>query len=92
VWSEPEDHEDARQEGEIQLNAGDTYRLLTVATGREGSLATSAEGYRLWYRIETPSIGRVWVRAAWPSPDETGSDGRPSSVMITFLPVIASEQ
>ncbi len=85
VWSEPDDHEDARQEGEIPLNAGDTYRLLSVATGSEASRDTSAEGYRLWYRIDVPSIGRVWVRAASPSSEETGSDGRPSSVRLDFL-------
>lgn len=85
LWSEPSDHTGAKHAGELPLVAGQRYRLLTIATGRDASLATSAEGYRLWYRIEVPGIGRVWVQAARPSTEETGSNGRPSSVRFDFL-------
>jgi murein DD-endopeptidase MepM/ murein hydrolase activator NlpD len=86
LWSEPSDHVDAKLVGELPLNAGDRYRLLSVATGREASRETSAEGYRLWYRIVVPDVGRVWVQAARPSAHDTGADGRPSSVRFDFLP------
>jgi hypothetical protein len=90
LWSEPADHEDARQVGELTLNAGDRYRLLSIATGREASVETSAEGYRLWYRIVQPDEERVWVQAGMPSDNDTGSDGRPSSVRFNFLPSLGS--
>jgi hypothetical protein len=44
--------------GDLPLAAGDRYRLLNIATGPEASEATSAEGYRLWYRIIVPDAGR----------------------------------
>jgi hypothetical protein len=90
LWSTPSDHDDAEQAGELPLKAGDRYRLLNIATGPEASEATSAEGYRLWYRLVVPEVGRVWVQAAIPSPNDTGSDGRPSSVRFVFLPAISS--
>jgi hypothetical protein len=86
AWSEPSDHDDAREVGELPLIAGDRYRLLSVATGREASEETSAEGYRLWYRIVLPEGDRVWVRAASPSENDKGSDGRPSSVRFDLIP------
>jgi hypothetical protein len=86
LWSEPSDHADAEQVGDLPLAAGDRYRLLNIATGPEASNETSAEGYRLWYRIAVPDVGRVWVQAAMPSMNDTGSDGRPSSVMFQFIP------
>jgi murein DD-endopeptidase MepM/ murein hydrolase activator NlpD len=86
LWSEPSDHEDAREVDELPLNAGERYPLLSVATGREASEGTSAEAYRLWYRIELPDGDRVWVRAASASENDTGSDGRPSSVRFDLIP------
>lgn len=85
LWSEPADHDDARPIGDVPLTAGDQYPLLAIATGREDSRATSAEGYRLWYRIAVPEAGRAWVQAARPSKHDNGSDGRPSSVLFDFL-------
>jgi hypothetical protein len=91
MWSEPSDHADARQVGDLALNAGDPYRLLSIATGRAASYDTSAEGYRLWYRIVLPEGERVWVQAAVPADNETGSDGRPSSVRINLIPGLAAD-
>ncbi len=88
LWSAPSDHADAEQVGDLPLNAGDRYRLLSIATGPEASTETSADGYRLWYRIVVPDVGRAWVQAAIPSTDDTGSDGRPSSVRFNLLPSI----
>jgi hypothetical protein len=89
LWSEPSDHADAEQVGDLPLNAGDRYRLLLIATGQEASHETSAEGYRLWYRIAVPDVGRVWIQAAIPSTNDIGSDGRPSSIRLEFLPAVA---
>lgn len=91
--SAPEDQEDTERVGEMSLTPGDRYRLHEIAAGPEDSTETSAEGYRLWYQITVPDAASpVWVRAAVPSAHDTGSDGRPSSVMFNFLPaVIAGE-
>jgi len=91
MWSEPSDHDDARQVGDLSLNAGDRYRLLSIATGREASYDTSAEGYRLWYRIVLPEGDRVWLQAAIQSNNDTGSDGRPSSVRFNLIPALAAD-
>jgi murein DD-endopeptidase MepM/ murein hydrolase activator NlpD len=88
LWSLPSDRADARHFGDLPLNAGDRYPLLSIAAGAEASRATSAEGYRLWYRIALPDGQSAWVRAASPSTNDTGSDGRPSSIRLDFLPVV----
>ncbi len=90
LWSLPADRSDAVQVGNLPLSAGDRYRLISIATGPEASSETSAEGYRLWYRIAVPDVGRVWVQAAVPSENDTGSDGRPSSVRFDFLPAVTT--
>ena len=57
-----------------------------VDAGEEASTGTSAEAYRVWYRIALPDGGEGWVQAAVPADYDTGSDGRPSSVRFDFLP------
>ncbi len=86
LWSAPDGADGARQIGDVDLIVGDRYRLLAVDAGREVTTETSAEGYRLWYRIALADSERAWVRAAVPSTIETGSDGRPSAVRFDFLP------
>jgi murein DD-endopeptidase MepM/ murein hydrolase activator NlpD len=91
LWSEPPDRADAERVGELSLNAGDRYRLHAIATGQEAPRETSADGYRLWYNIAVPNLGPVWVQAAIPTLQETGSDGRPSSVRFDFLLAVAAD-
>ena len=91
LWSQPPDRADAARLGELPLRAGDRYRLLAIDAGPEDSRETSAEGYRLWYQIAVPDGDPVWVQAAIPTPYDTGSDGRPSSVRFDFLLDIAAE-
>ena len=86
--SAPED--DAGQVGELPLVVGERYRLLAVKAGAEDTRETSAEGYLVWYRIAVPGSGAAWVRAAVPDANDTGSDGRPSSVRVDFLPDVAA--
>lgn len=91
LWSLPSDRTNARQTGELPLTAGDRYRLLDIAAGDEATDKTSAQGYRLWYRIALPGAYPAWVRAAVPSSNDTGSDGRQSSVRLDFLPAVVSD-
>jgi murein DD-endopeptidase MepM/ murein hydrolase activator NlpD len=91
LWSDPSDHDAAEQIGTLPLTPGDRYRLLSIATGPEAPEDTSAEGYRLWYRIAIPATGRAWVRAATPSDYDTGSDSRPSSVRLDFLVAVEGQ-
>jgi hypothetical protein len=86
LWSAPAGIEGARQVGEVELLVGDAYRLLSIDAGEEATEGTSAEAYRLWYRIVLPDGGRAWVQAAVPSSVETGSDGRPSAVRLDVIP------
>ncbi|CAA9283613.1 MAG: hypothetical protein AVDCRST_MAG93-3368, partial [uncultured Chloroflexia bacterium] len=64
---------------------------LAVDAGPEATEGTSAEAYRLWYRLALPDGEPAWVRAAVPSDRDTGSDGRPSSVAFDFLPALVAD-
>ncbi|MEA2525184.1 MAG: hypothetical protein QOF73_2411 [Thermomicrobiales bacterium] len=88
MWSEPSDHKAARRLGDLALTPGERYRLYSIATGPVASRETSAEGYRLWYRVVLPDGDRVWVRAVVPSSDDSGSDGRPSSLRFDLIPAV----
>lgn len=79
----------AGSEGSLDLAPGDRYQVVDVDAGEEDTTGTSAEAYRLWYRIIVPGRDEpVWVRALEPTLDETGSDGRPSSLRFDFLPIV----
>jgi murein DD-endopeptidase MepM/ murein hydrolase activator NlpD len=88
VWSLPADRKSAQRISDLPTTAGDRYRLVSIAAGAVDSHATSAEGYRLWYQIALPDGSTPWVQAAIPSTNDTGSDGRPSSLRFDFLPLV----
>jgi len=88
LWSEPTDHADAIKIGSLPLRGSDRLRWISVATGPEASMQTSAEGYRLWVRIDSNLGKRGWIQAAVASTNDTGTDGRPSSVWFNLLPSI----
>lgn len=74
-------------EGRLELAHGDRYQVVDIDAGEEDTTGTSAEAYRLWYRIVVPGRSEPsWVRAMEPTLDATGSDGRPSSLRLDFLP------
>jgi murein DD-endopeptidase MepM/ murein hydrolase activator NlpD len=86
LWTAPSDGDGAELIGDLSLDPRDRYPLLAVDAGEEASRGTSAEAYHLWYRIALPTGDAGWVQAAVPTPYDTGSDGRPSSVRIDLLP------
>ena len=92
LWSAPEGDDGAEPLGSLPLRAGDRFPLLAVDAGIEGSEGTSAEAYRLWYRIGLANGEDTWVQAAVPTFDETGGDSRPSSVRFEFLPAIVTNR
>jgi len=71
---------------ELPLKPGTRYPLLAISAGPEASRGTSALAYDLWYRVRLADGRAGWVQAALPSPFDTGSDGRPSSVVFDLLP------
>jgi hypothetical protein len=77
--------------GELKPQPGERYPLLGVWAGPEAMEETSAQGYRLWYRIQTSDGQEGWVQAAVSSAFETGVDGRPSSIYFNFFPAIEAE-
>ena len=90
LWTAPSDGDGAELIGDLPLTAADRYPLLAVDAGDEVATGTSAEGYRLWYRIALANGEFAWVQAAVPSANDTGSDGRPSSVRFDFLPAVTA--
>ncbi len=85
-WSQPGADSGARQTGRLALVPGDRYPLLEIRAGPEDASGTSAEAYDLWYRIALPNGESAWVQAAVPSTFETGSDGRPATVVFNLVP------
>jgi murein DD-endopeptidase MepM/ murein hydrolase activator NlpD len=90
LWTAPADVDGAEVIGDLALAPGDRFALRELATGVEDSTGTSAEAYRLWYRVTLPNGGEGWVQAAVPSTNDTGSDGRPSSVRLDFVPAVVA--
>lgn len=86
LWSAPGNVDGAEETGTLPLRPGDRYPLLAVETGPEATTGSSAETYRLWYRIAPPDGDPAWVQAAVPFAGDTGGDGRPSSVRYDFVP------
>lgn len=70
----------------LTLVPGRRFPLLAATTGPAAGEGTSAEAYALRYLIALDDGGEAWVQAAVPSDDETGSDGRPSTIRFDFLP------
>jgi murein DD-endopeptidase MepM/ murein hydrolase activator NlpD len=91
LWSVPTDHDDAQQLDELDLAPGDRLAWRSTATRNPARTVTSAEGYRLWYQVETSGGDSGWTRAAVPSSRDTGSDGRPSTVELVLLPLVEAE-
>ena len=89
VWSAPQP-DDAEPLRSLLLRPGDHYALLAIDAGPAASEGTSAEAYRLWYRLAMTDGTLGWVQAALPSANDTGSDGRPSSVRFAFLPAVVA--
>lgn len=87
LWSAPEDRVGAERLGDLALEPGTRFPLRSAVAGREATERTSAESYRLWFELDLPDRSIGWVRAAVPSDFDTGSDGRPSSVVFNFLPI-----
>jgi hypothetical protein len=92
LWSAPGGDQGTDLVGSLPMAPGDRYPLLAIDAGAEASGQTSAEAYRLWYRIALADGEEAWVQAAIPSFNDTGSDGRPSSVPFDFLPDIAAPE
>jgi hypothetical protein len=87
LWSAPAGDPGAEALGAISvITPGAVFSLLEMAAGAEDATGTSSGAYHLWYRIALPTGTEGWVQAAVPSTNDTGSDGRPSSVRFHFLP------
>jgi murein DD-endopeptidase MepM/ murein hydrolase activator NlpD len=88
VWSAPQRDDGAELLRSLQMRPGDPYALLAIDVGPAASAGTSSEAYHLWYQLALSDGTAGWVQAARPSANDTGSDGRPSSVRFQFLPAI----
>jgi murein DD-endopeptidase MepM/ murein hydrolase activator NlpD len=88
LWSGPPDDPARRELAALPLVAGERHPLLAVWAGAEAPPETGASAYELWYRLRLRGGQEGWAQAAAASPEETGADGRPSSVRLTLLPAV----
>jgi hypothetical protein len=67
---------------------------MAVATGPEDSAGTSAEAYQIWYQLglAASDSDAVWAQAVVPIANDTGSDGRPSSVALVLVPRVMGDR
>jgi len=79
------DH-DAASLGRITLRAGDRFDVVEVESGDPASTATSALGYRVWYKVALPDGNHGWLPALVANDRESGVDVRPSSLRLVLLP------
>jgi hypothetical protein len=88
LWSAPPGDESTSEVARQPVDPGDRFPLLAVATGPEDGTGTSAEAYQIWYQLGLAAgdIDAVWAQAVIPSTNDTGSDGRPSSVTLVLVP------
>jgi hypothetical protein len=91
LWTAPSNGDDAEVIGDVSLIPGDRYPWLVIDAGEEDALGTSAEAYGVWYQIDLPPNGEVWVQAAVPVNYDTSSDGRPSARCDLLPGVVALE-
>lgn len=81
----------AAQVGTLGLEPGDVYEVLGAEIGAPDAGGTSAEAYRVWYRLLLPGgPDPAWVQAVVPDATETGADGRPSSLRLVLVPAVVS--
>jgi hypothetical protein len=70
---------------EIMLETGLTLQVLEISAGDPAATGTSAEAYDAWFKVRVADGFEGWVQAVIPSDQETGSDGRPSSLDLPWL-------
>jgi hypothetical protein len=88
MTSHPWQWADAAEIGLLDLYPGARFQVLAVDAGEGASSGTSAEAYVLSYLLDLGDGSTGWVRAAVADSGDTGSDGRPSSVRFTLLPLL----
>jgi len=86
LWTAPPGRQGAAQRDVLPLVAGDLFALLDTDAGAEDTTGTSANAYQLWYRLSFTDGEAAWVQAAVADDNDVGSDGRPSSVRLDFVP------
>lgn len=78
-----DERDDYRQATDVLIGTEGT--LVAVDVADPDSPTTSAEGTELWLQLSVDGEYPVWIAAAVPSADETGSDGRPSSIRVPIV-------
>jgi murein DD-endopeptidase MepM/ murein hydrolase activator NlpD len=74
--------------GEVATSAGERFAVLDVWSGPEAPGQTGATSYQLWYRVRLADGREGWAAALVADTNDTGSDGRASSVRFNLLPVV----
>jgi murein DD-endopeptidase MepM/ murein hydrolase activator NlpD len=91
VWSEVTGDEKTLIT-ELDLRPGDRYPLLAIHAWAENTAHTSAEAYHVWYRIALPDDREGWILAMVPTTEEIGTDGRPSTIILNFVPYVITPE
>lgn len=72
----------------LMLDAGSRLPLLGVSTGPEASETYGANATSLWFQVEVPEYGAMWVPAISPTMHAIQQNGQTSSYVFNLIPVV----
>lgn len=80
--------EQSVHEASVMMTGGTRLPLLAIAAGPEASEAYGAMATTLWYQVDVPEFGAMWVPAISPTMHAIQQDGQTTSYMFNLIPVI----
>ena len=72
----------------VRLAPGTQLPLLNVHTGPEASEMYGANATSLWFQVEVPEFGAMWVPAISPTMHAIQQNGESTSYMFNLIPVV----
>lgn len=80
--------EQSNHDAAVMLEPGTHLPLLDVYTGPEASETYGANATSLWFQVDVPENGAMWVPAISPTMHAIQSNGQTSSYVFNLIPVI----
>lgn len=80
--------EDRNHLTSVLLDGGTRLPLLDVATGPEASETYGANATSVWFQVEVPEYGAMWVPALSPTMHAIQANGQTTSYVHNLIPVV----
>ena len=80
--------EDHNHTASVLLAGGTRLPLIAVSAGPEASETYGANATSLWFQVEVPEFGAMWVPAISPTMHAIQQDGQTTSYTFNLIPVL----